>query len=459
MESLTVLRCGDKFYAFITGVGRSIFIFINASSVISNRRLAGSRSLGHCKSDTHDALRPIIIDSKKQKPKIFIGSSLESLKYAQAIEARLRKVASVTIWKNERIWRPGLLILENLINLLPGHDFAVLILGAEDVINSRGRARPGPRDNIVFELGLFMGHLGRRRTFFLCRKDVDLKIPTDLVGITYIPFNGTPQAQRAVAGASRTILEEIKRQGVHEPSIKVSRHVGEAVFKWMDLSPSAREKLARSQLIKSGGTKQALMTLVKSANRNDSILAICGYKGDFSSAYYKANFRKCKTVSRVFSYEAISSEITLKKVRHALDGLKLHLDKLDKKPAGRCKIEVLFIPKDRFIRDLGGCFFDPPMSFGLTILRGGNKLKKAVVHWEMDAQLLRDLMAIEGIIIDDGQQDVLRELVNLWEDLADSDDVLSSKRSKTEKKRIAAFYTELEEMAVQSGCPSRERKA
>lgn len=358
----------------------------------------------------------------------------------------------MTVWKNKKIWRPGLVILENLINLLPGHDFAVLILGADDDTLSRGKKMPAPRDNIIFELGLFMGHLGRRRTFFLCREGIALKIPTDLTGITYLPFKGTPdRAEKAVAGACRTIRQEIKTQGVHEPFIKVSRHVGEAVFKWMDLSPSAREKLARSQLINGGGTKKALMTLVKSANRNDSILAICGYKGDYSNAYYKANFRKCKTVSRVFSYEAIRSEITLKRVRHALDGLKLHLDKLDKKPTGRCKVEVRFIPKDRFIRDLGGCYFDPPMSFGLTILRGGNKLKKAIVHWEMDAQLLRDLMAIEGIIIDEGQQDVLRELVNLWEDLADSDDVLSSRRSKTEKKSITAFYAELEEIAVQSG--------
>jgi hypothetical protein len=403
--------------------------------------------------------RPIAIGLKTRKPKVFIGSSLESLKYAGQIKAKLQDVASLTIWKHKKIWRPGLATLENLINLLSGHDFAVLILSAEDITSSRGQVRPSPRDNIIFELGLFMGHLGRCRTFFLCRKGIDLKIPSDLNGITFIPFEGTPlQAKKAVAGACKTIRQEIKTQGVREPFIKVSRHVGEAVFIWMDLSPCAREKLARSQLIRNAGTGDALLAILKSEKTNDSILAICGYKGDYSREYYKANFRKCKTVSRVFTYEAIRSEITLKRVRHALDGLKLHLDKLDKRATGRCKVEVLFIPKDKFIRDLGGYNFDPPLSFGLTILRAGRKLKKAIVHWEMDAQLLRDLMAIEGIVIDDGQQEVLRELVRLWEALARSDDVLSSK-SITGKNRIRALCAELEEIAVQSGCRTRKAKA
>lgn len=404
--------------------------------------------------------RPNAIDLRAQKPKIFIGSSLESIKYARALEAKLHRVASVTVWTNKQIWRLGLATLENLINLLPGHDFAVLILGAEDVTSSRGDVRPAPRDNIIFELGLFMGHLGRSRTFFLCRKGIDLKIPSDLNGITYISFDGAPlHAEKAVARASSIIRQEIKTQGIHDPVVKVSRHVGEAVFKWMDLSPGAREKLARSQLIRIGGTRKALMGLVKSAKRDDSIRAICGYKESYSNAYYRANFKKCKAISRIFSYEAIRSEIATKKVRHALDGLKLHLAKIEKKPPRGCHVEVLFIPKDKFIKDLGDRNFDPPMSFGLTILRNGKKLKRAVAHWEMDAQLLRDLMAIEGIIIDEGQQEVLRELVSLWSAVAASNDVLSSKKSKTARNRIEAFCAELEEIAVQTGCPPGQGKA
>ena len=402
---------------------------------------------------------------KPPRPRVFIGSSVESIEYANAINAKLQRVASPTLWTSEKIWRPGLSTLENLISKLPDYDFAVLILGAEDVTASRGRRTDAPRDNIIFELGLFMAHLGRNRTFFLRREGTDLKIPSDLKGITYLTFKETPnRANEAVAAACKIIREEIKVQGFHEPSqsrqrvIKDSGHVGEAVFKWMDLSPGARKKLARSQFVRIGGTKEALMTLVKSAKKTDSILAICGYKGDFASVYYKENFKRCKAVSRVFSYEAIRSEMEVKNVPYALDGLKMHLRK---KKIDGCKVEVIVIPKGQFIRDLGGSNFDPPLSFGLAILldKNGNKSpRKAVLHWESDARRLRDLIAIEGVIIDDSQEDVLRILVDLWEDIALSNQVLSSKK-KQDKKIITALCAELEEIAVRLGCRTKEGKA
>lgn len=375
-----------------------------------------------------------------RKPKVFIGSSQEALPYAEAIKAKLEEVASPIIW-NEDIWRPGHAILEDLIDLLPDYDFAVLILGGEDTTSSRGFVNPSPRDNVIFELGLFMAHLGRSRTFFLCRKDTDLRLPSDLDGINHISFSGTPdQANEAVDDACRTMCRIINDEGVHEPFTKVSRHVGEAVFKWMYLSPGASEKLARSQLIRIGKTKEALTALVKSATKSDSILAICGYKGDYSSAYYQENFKKCKAVSRVFSYEAIRSEITVKKQRYALDGLKMHLDKGE---TGDCNVEVILIQENEYIRNLGGHTFDPPLSFGLTILRDENESpRQAIVHWEMDAEPLRDLIAIEGVIIEQGQKEVLDELVGLWKAIADSNHVSSSKK---DENTITALYSELEE--------------
>src|SRR5687768_16261530 len=68
---------------------------------------------------------------------------------------------------------------------------------------------------------------------------------------------------------------------------------GKAVLTWMkDLSDAAREKLEQSQFIKSGETGGALINLVDSATKTDSILAICGYKDDYSTDYYKKNFKE-----------------------------------------------------------------------------------------------------------------------------------------------------------------------
>lgn len=242
-------------------------------------------------------------------------------------------------------------------------------------------------------------------------------------------------------------------KGRHPKAIEGSGHFGEFVLKWMDLSEGARKKLGQSQFIRIGGTRNALMTLVRSAKNNHSLLAICGYKGDFAMQYYEENFQNCKAVRRIFSYEAILSEITVKDVRYALDGLKMHLDAT---AIHGCDGEVFLIPKGKRIRDLKGGDFDPPFSFGLAILQDGNNTPKmAVIHWEMDAEPLKHLIAIEGVIIDEGQKELLDALVKLHESIAGSDIVLSSKKNS---RTIAAACTELEKFWKSHGGASEKGK-
>src|SRR5215208_6443686 len=168
-----------------------------------------------------------------------------------------------------------------------------------------------------------------------------------------------------------------------------SGNFSQAILKWINLSQDARKKLEQSEFIMIGGVRNELMRLVASAKKSDSILAICGYKGDYSKNYYEENFKKCKTVKRVFSYESICSEIKVKHERYALNGLKMHLDE---KVTDGCDVEVFLIPKGKRIKDLSGGNFDPPLSFGLAILQDGNNFpKKAIIHWEIGAESLKHL--------------------------------------------------------------------
>lgn len=203
-----------------------------------------------------------------------------------------------------------------------------------------------------------------------------------------------------------------------------SESVVDTLFTSLQLSDGAQEELRLSRIVRLGGAGPALKQLAKSGDRTtDSILAICGRKGNYSKEYYKLNFSNCRRVTRVFSYEAILNEITEKGDRFALNGLKNHLDS---QVVGDCEVQVRLIPKGKRILDVGDADFNPPLSFGLAILLNGNQTARmAVLHWEVSAKALWHLIAIEGIIVGDEQKELLRTLVDLHHSI-DGDGVKKS---------------------------------
>jgi hypothetical protein len=151
-------------------------------------------------------------DELKAKPSVFIGSSSEGLEFARAIRGLLTDVAQITLW-NEGFFRPGNTFIDTLVNALPRFDFAALVLTADDLIRSREIESFGPRDNVLFELGLFMGRLGRARTFLVHQSGVDLKIPSDLAGVTAAEYEW-PRADgnyKSAVGAACDSLRDVIR--------------------------------------------------------------------------------------------------------------------------------------------------------------------------------------------------------------------------------------------------------
>ncbi len=71
-------------------------------------------------------------------------------------------------------------------------DFAALILAPDDVVTSRENTVAAPRDNVVFELGMFIGALGHARTFLIQPLDAEVKIPTDPMGFTPLTYRLKP---------------------------------------------------------------------------------------------------------------------------------------------------------------------------------------------------------------------------------------------------------------------------
>jgi len=132
-----------------------------------------------------------------EKPRIFLGSSGKQEKLLGALTRGLDDVARVEPWTTS--FNPGTSTLERLVELTREVDFAAFVFAQDDWTTNTPPASPtppagqaSPRDNVVFEAGLFGGVLGMRRTFILHASGS--KLPTDLLGLTCVRYDGSTAA-------------------------------------------------------------------------------------------------------------------------------------------------------------------------------------------------------------------------------------------------------------------------
>jgi hypothetical protein len=149
------------------------------------------------------------------KPRIFLGSSGKQGKLLKSLTGGLATVADVVPWTTS--FNPGTSTLERLGELTREVDFAAFVFAQDDwtapAPGDPDTAVPGqasPRDNVVFEAGLFGGALGMRRTFILHANGA--KLPTDLLGLTCVRYADTltPTELKAV---NQQLRKAIEREG------------------------------------------------------------------------------------------------------------------------------------------------------------------------------------------------------------------------------------------------------
>jgi hypothetical protein len=170
------------------------------------------------------------------KPRIFLGSSGQQEKLVRALTRGLHDIADVDPWTS--VFNPGVSTLERLVELTREVDFAAFVF-AQDDWTSKGASpeeasgQASPRDNVVFEAGLFGGALGIRRTFILHANGA--KLPTDLLGLTSIRYDPdtTPAVVRQI---NQKLRKAIEAEG------RISRLEGD----WWQLSLTARTELEPS---------------------------------------------------------------------------------------------------------------------------------------------------------------------------------------------------------------------
>lgn len=146
-------------------------------------------------------------------PKVFIGSSSEGLTIAMRIAKKIKITdVEVNLW-NKDVFGPSESNIEALVEQAKCCDFAILVLSPDDWVKSRGTRKTAPRDNVIFELGLFMGAIGRSRTYLLTTENT-MKLPSDLDGITRLCCKFQKDGKVLIADAVRAIMAEVNKKGV-----------------------------------------------------------------------------------------------------------------------------------------------------------------------------------------------------------------------------------------------------
>jgi hypothetical protein len=147
------------------------------------------------------------------KPRVFVGSSVKGLDIARHARAALTHDANVELWE-DALFKSTNVPVENLLRLVQEYDFALFILHPEDKATIREEEEVTVRDNVILELGLFLGTLGRSHVFFIApqqsgRSHRDrLYLPTDLSGITPPEYDpNAPNPRSSVANS----LDEFRR--------------------------------------------------------------------------------------------------------------------------------------------------------------------------------------------------------------------------------------------------------
>jgi hypothetical protein len=160
-------------------------------------------------------------------PRAFVGSSSEAEVYARAFSNVLRDDAEMVVWRDATEFRPGSNVLTALSEAAFNYDFGLFIFAPDDETISRGKKTVSTRDNVLFELGLFLGKLGPDRAIGLIQKSKlkskEVKVPSDLLGVIMPGFPSPAdktkrkvtikEAEALVQKTANTVREAIKKRG------------------------------------------------------------------------------------------------------------------------------------------------------------------------------------------------------------------------------------------------------
>lgn len=154
------------------------------------------------------------------KPSVFIASSVEGLPIADAINANLEHDAHCTIWRGGT-FKLSSQTVDDLVKKSSAIDFAVFVFTPDDVATIRMHEEAISRDNVVFEMGLFIGAIGKERCYIVKPRGVQMHLPSDLLGMNpahYAVDRPDGDVESALNYACKLIKDQIRALGVIDRS-------------------------------------------------------------------------------------------------------------------------------------------------------------------------------------------------------------------------------------------------
>jgi tetratricopeptide (TPR) repeat protein len=226
------------------------------------------------------------------KPRAFIGSSVEGLGIAYAVQQNLLHDAEITVW-SQGVFELSATAVESLTTVLSSSDFGIFIFTPDDFATIRQQGHSIVRDNVLFELGLFIGKLGKERTFFVQPDSTkDLHIPTDLFGLTPAKYESARTDgnwEAATGAACHQIRTQMKKLGLQPNRLSLPSSPIEAIQNevqteqhWLDVFFEGKYDDAKNRLLEKAKTETGNDLLSTQA-----WLIYCDVKLDVKNAFEK----------------------------------------------------------------------------------------------------------------------------------------------------------------------------
>lgn len=146
------------------------------------------------------------------KPTVFIASSSEAISVAEAVHIKLEQEMRVKLWENA--FDLSSITITTLISKTKEADYAVFVFHPDDKTLIREKEYTSVRDNVVLELGMFIGALGLEKCFILVPKSAEttFRLPTDLAGVTASFYDDQePDLTDSVTGSCAKIKQSVKK--------------------------------------------------------------------------------------------------------------------------------------------------------------------------------------------------------------------------------------------------------